>query len=573
MALSTLPGFIAANGGDVRPLPGSASSGVCDRVSIIFWGVASPPPADEAVALSRVVRRAGGAVPPGEVTDLMRRDPAALTALLPPFGAVVAGPDGVRMVADSLGFQHLFHSEPGRTTRAVMASPALRAGGDTAADLDRAAVGVQSLLGWQLGQRTLFEGIRKLDPGATAHLDARGTRVHQQVLRPGAALELDDAVARAAAVLRISLAAVLDEHPEAVLQLTGGMDSRLLLSAIPRSRRRGLRAMTLDVPGAGDVAVATALATRYGIRHDVHGMADLDAVTPSEAWMLACADSVRLDAMADPVALAAQRIAERAFDQGVRLSGLGGEVARGFYYVGRVEDRRYTRKDAEQLASWRMFVNDAVEGGVLTDEFAAWSRDAATEAVYSALRSGGDEWFRATDALYLGHRMQRWAGATDIAVADQRHVINPMLDHEFLGIAARVRPQDKAHARFLARLQMELDPELGAIPLDGRPAPSAYANPGMWRPGLDAMRTGTRWARKAMQRVQRGNRPPAGGTVLAAKVVEHWRDEPGLLEPLATLEFLEQDWIDGVLTGRVEPRPSSVAFLTNLVVATTAAQT
>ena len=100
------------------------------------------------------------------------------------------------------------------------------------------------------------------------------------------------------------------------------------------------------------------------------------------------ADSVRLDAMADPVALAAQRIAERAFDQGVRISGLGGEIARGFYYVGKVKDRSYTRADAEQLASWRMFVNEAVEPGLLTAEFSAWARDVANEQVYEALRRG-----------------------------------------------------------------------------------------------------------------------------------------------------------------------------------------
>ncbi len=281
----------------------------------------------------------------------------------------------------------------------------------------------------------------------------------------------------AAALLRTSLNALLDDYPDAVLQLTGGMDSRLLLSAIPERRRRGLRAMTLEVPGTGDVARARAIAARYGIDHQVHGLTDVGTITSAQAWELCRADAIRLDAMADPVALAAQRIAERDFDQGVRISGLGGEIARGFYYVGRIEDRAYTRKDAEQLASWRMFVNEAVEPGLLTDEFSAWARDIANRQVYDALAAGGDEWFRAADELYVGHRMQRWAGATDIAVSDQRVVVNPMLDPDFLDIAARLRPRDKAHSRFLGALQMELDPELGAMPLDGRPAPSAYANP------------------------------------------------------------------------------------------------
>ena len=43
---------------------------------------------------------------------------------------------------------------------------------------------------------------------------------------------------------------------------------------------------------------------------------------------------------------------------------------------------------------------------------------------------------------------------------------------------------------------------------------------------------GKRVARKAMQRLSRRNRPPAGGAVLAGKVVQFWREQPAILEPL-----------------------------------------
>ncbi|GAA3203847.1 hypothetical protein [Microbacterium terregens] len=566
MNSAALAGFLATT---ARPVPPGAPGGTRATggpVQLDHRGLRSTAGSNAVLAVSRVVRRADGNVTDREVAELMRADPHALTRLLPPFGAVGVDEGGVSMVADSLGFQHLFHTETGSAGSAVLSSSALQAGWAASAPLDRTAVGIQSLLGWQMGQRTLFDGIRKLDPGAVARLGEDGVAVSASRARATAPIELTDAVHEAAALLRVSLNALLDDHPEAVLQLTGGMDSRLLLSAIPERRRRGLRAMTLEVPGTGDVARARAITARYGIHHSVHGLTDVAAVTAAQAWELCRADAIRLDGMADPVALAAQRIAERDFDQGVRISGLGGEIARGFYYVGRTRDRPYTRKDAEQLAAWRMFVNEAVEPGLLTDEFSTQAREAANRAVYDALRAGGDEWFRAADELYVGHRMQRWAGATDVAVSDQRVVINPMLDPGFLDIAARLRPQDKAHARFLGALQMELDPELGVMPLDGRPPPSAYANPVPWQPALDAVRTGRRAARKALQRLRRGNRPPAGGSIMAAKVVAHWRENPGLLDPVNGLDFVRADWVEAVLAGRVEPRPSSVAFVTNLIV-------
>lgn len=567
---AALPGVLVSDSGEL-PAGVVAEIGAYSEVGegaarLVQWGL---PPADPVGTrvLSPVARTSRGVVAEDEVAQLMASDPAALTRLLPPFAAVRVADGRAVMVADSMGFRQLFHSDPGEGRRGVLSTSALLAGWTCGAPLDRVAVAVQSLLGWQLGQRTLLDGISKLAPGATMQLGEDGVSVTPGVVEAAGPISFDRAVTEAAAVLRTSLAALLDDEPEAVLQLTGGQDSRLLLSAIPESRRKGLHAMTLSVPGSGDVAIAAEITAHYGMDHEVRGLADLGGLEPQEAWELCRSAALRLDGMSDPVALAALGVAERGFQQGVRISGLGGEVARGFYYVGRVRDRGYTRKDAEQLAAWRMFANEAVEPGLLTDDFSAWAREAANGEVYAALRRGGDEWFRATDSLYLCDRMQRWAGATDTAVAYQRVVVNPMLDHDFLRICSRLTPEDKAHARFLAALQMELDPELGRRPLDGRASPAAYAHPSPWHPVTQTLRTGRRLARKALQRVQRGNRPPAGGDVLARRVVEWWRQDPDALAALRATDFVKEQWLEEMLSGGVEPRPSSVGFLTNVVVA------
>ncbi len=571
---AVLPGMLASDVGEVptavQAVVGEYSELSAGAVRMAYWGVT--PVDGGTLVLSRVARGLQGAVAASEIAGLMGKDSHALTRLLPPFAAARAHDDGVSMVADSMGFRQLFHSDPDSAGPGTLSTSAVLAGWTRGAELDRTAVGVQSLLGWQLGQRTLFEGIRKLEPAATARLGAGGVSVDEVAPVPAEPISLDHAVAEAAAILRASLEALLDDQPDAVLQLTGGLDSRLLLSAVPVSRRRGLHAMTLSVPGSGDVAIAGEIASRFGIEHEVRGLADLGGLDPEEAWELCRDAALRLDGMSDPVALAALGVAERGFTQGMRISGLGGEVARGFYYVGRVRDRPYTRADAEQLAAWRMFVNEAVDPGLLTTDFSQWAREAANAEVYASLRRGGDEWYRATDALYLRDRMQRWAGATDTAVGYQRVVVNPMLEPDFLDISARLTPQDKAHSRFLAALQLELDPELGQLPLEGRPSPAAYAHPSPWDPVTQTLHTGRRLARKAVQRARRGNRPPAGGDLLAQKVVQWWRQEPHTLDPLSATDFVSEKWLDDMLAGGIEPRPSSVGFLTNLIVATAGSQ-
>ncbi|GEK86256.1 hypothetical protein [Microbacterium aerolatum] len=569
MRARDLPGFVAR----AEPLRSSATaSGVAsDRARLTTWGDQAHPEGATQL-LSPVVRRTSGMVDEATVDAEMRSHPESLRDLLPPFAAMQSGDDGVTMVADSMGFRQLYHSTPGSGAHVVMASSALAAAREAGGGLDEVALGNQSLLGWQLGQRTLFKRVCKLEPGAVArlhdgHLQIDGPpRLHDERTQSDD-ISLPDAVRQAASLMRASLTALLDDHPDAVLQLTGGLDSRLLLSAIPVSRRRGLRAMTLGVPHSGDVEIASDISERYGIDHEVRGLADLAEVTPADAWTLSQDAARRVDAMCDPIALAALGLAEQSFPQGVRISGLGGEVARGFYYTGRVADRPYTREDAARLAGWRMFVNDAVEPGLLTDAFSAWARDTAEGEVHHALLAGGAEWFRATDDLYLRHRMQRWAGATDTAVSTQRTVLNPMLDSAFLDLATRLRPQDKAQSRFLSLLQMELDPDLGRMPLEGRPSPAEYAHPSAWWPFAQGAATASKFAKKAVQRLRRGNRPPAGGELLAAKVLEYWRAHPEVVAGLSGFAFIEQGLLAQVLDGDRELRPSSVALLTNLIVA------
>ena len=291
------------------------------------------------LALTRVMRTARGKVTEDAIAAAMRNDPGSLTQLLPPFAAIRGDTSGVAMVADSMGFRQLYHGTGRSPNGGVMSSSALLAGWMSSAKLDPTAVAVQSMLGWQLGQRTLFHGIQKLEPRAVARLDKDGLHVRAPERGRLPELPLDEAVFLAAALMRQSLEALLDDHPDAVLQLTGGQDSRILLSAIPVARRRGLRAMTLGVPGGGDVTVASELAKRYGLRHEVHGLASLEDLSPAAAWERTRAAVMSLDGMSDPIALAALAVAESSFEQGVRISGLGGEIARGFYYVGQVRDR------------------------------------------------------------------------------------------------------------------------------------------------------------------------------------------------------------------------------------------
>lgn len=575
---SSAPGFaaVSAAGGCPPALASAikavAPEAVCDGahagLQTATWGVTDESlVSGRALVLTREVRRRNRPLGPEEVARMLAAgDRQALAQMLPTFGAVQQRGHAVTATTDALGFRHLYY-RVGDGWAAVSTSARVLAR-LAPTTLDRDGLAVQSLLGWQLHGHSLFESVTKVPAGRLVEIRDGRLRMDAFTDEPDDdRIGLTDAVASMSSMLRGYLGAYLDDHPDAVLQLTGGQDSRLLLSAIEPRRRRGLRVMTLGRPDSPDVRIAAGLARRYGMRHETLSVDGLDALEPEEAYARCVAAAGAIELGADPLAWAALDFAEVRALPGPRISGLGGEVARGFYYFGRDGNGPVTEARARRLADWRMFVNEAVAPPALRPEFRERAREVGHAEVLAALADGGRSWFEATDELYLGQRMQHWAGATESPVSARRRIVNPMLDDRWIATVRALAPADKARSRFLARLQIELDADLARLPLEGRPSPATYVTPGLrssWRRGTS---TAAKAGRKLGQRVRRRGRPPVGGEILADAVTRHWRAHPDSLAGLAESEVVEPSWLDGVLEGRHDPGPSTVAFLLNLSLA------
>lgn len=530
---------------------------------VATWGDLQLAP-DGYVGLSRGIRRHEAELSGGEVSALLGAGAAhELATVLPPFAAFRRHESGEAVaVTDALGFRHLYRTQWSGSAAVSTSARVLALLAGTG--IDREALTLQSLLGWQVGQWTLHEGVVKIGPGELVRL-----REGQLVVtdgRPGSpcAIGLDEAVEAASAVLRDLMSSYVTDHPDATIQLTGGQDSRILLSAVPRDLRRGLTAMTLAVPGSEDVDIAAAIASRCGVRHQVEALESLAELDPEVAYARCVEASERLEGMADPLALAALTMAEQRFDQGHRIAGLGGEVARGFYYLGSPRQTAVTRSRVARLTAWRMFANEAIDPEALPAGLRSGARDLAVDRIHALMAASGKDWLSATDDFYLDQRMQRWAGVTDTAISLDRSVVNPMLDDRFIAIAQGMAPSSKRGSLFLARLQMALDPELGRMPLDGRPPPEAYAQPGMLNRARALQTLAGKAVAKGRQRVGRSTRPPAGGSVLADKVLTQWRRQPDLLDRAREHAFLDESWLDRVVAGEVAPDPSTVAFVLNV---------
>jgi asparagine synthase (glutamine-hydrolysing) len=351
-----------------------------------------------------------------------------------------------------------------------------------------------------------------------------------------------------------------------VLQLTGGWDSRILLCATPEKQRTGLRALTLGIDTDPDVVIASQLAQRCGIRHEVYGAETYTPPTPSQAHKLALVAARALEYQANPMALAPLLLVEARLEQGHRFAGYGGEVARGKYYPGQPTAAKTSARLVERLARWRLISRDAVEGHALDAAFLSEAREGTLATLVDLFPSG--DWLRATDSFYLYDEMRRWGGAYGTVGAVRRTEVNPMWDHRFIELAMAVAPADKRDSLLLSQLMSRLDLELAQIPLESGLIPSRLGTRDMSARLAVAMVTARKVVRRVRQRLTDRRKPQLGASGMAELVLAHWRAEPSACRPLYDLPMLDRTWLGGVLGGAQPAAPSTIALLVNLLAAT-----
>ena len=519
------------------------------------------------VRLSRLARTRSRDISTADLPAMMS-EPAGLTALLPPFAAAHRADQHAPLVVavDWLGFRQMYWWRGDGVAAVSTSARALSvlAGGG----LDQAGLGAQALIGWQVGDATIFEGVRTLPPATVARLWQGTLEFHQYAEPPhfdGKVPTLIDALDEMAWILRDFQTNYLAEHPDTMLQLTGGHDSRILLAAIPERMRTDLRTLTVGDEDHPDVVIAAALSKRCGLRHQVHAFDIRRWPTAQEAHAQALSAARSLECLTSPLAKAPLLFVEAGIEQGHRLAGLGGEVARGFYYAGQPAGATTSPQLVERLAQWRLFSNEAVAPEAVQPEFLTQARE-TTMATLKDLFAPGD-WLRATDEFYLMQRMYRWAGVTGTVDAVHRHEVNPMLDRRFIELALAVAPQDKRDSRLLGQLMTRLDPELARIPLDSGLVPARLAHPSAATRLAVHTATVRKVIRKVRQRLTGSRKPQFGAAQTAELVLRHWRANPEACAPLYDIPILRPQWLDETCAGTKTAEPMTIAFLLNLLVA------
>ncbi|HCT77681.1 MAG TPA: hypothetical protein DGT23_14035 [Micromonosporaceae bacterium] len=499
------------------------------------------------------------------------RSGEGLERLGAPNAAVLIEGDRATIAADHVGFRHIYGaSRPGW---AAVGTSARDVASQIGAKVNFEALAVQRMVGHHLNEDTAYEGVRKL-PAAHLWRLAEGELNAEAYPKLSLVNFTPDLVAVHAARLRELICGFLDTHDDVVLELSGGMDSRLILAAVPADRRKEITGFTIVHTGSADAPVARQLAERYGMRHIEADLGEIAAFDPAVAYGLAHAAAVRQDGMGAPLSAAVFEWAEESVAQAPRLSGHGGELARVGYYLLQPNRPKQTPQLADRFFNMWFANNYGVPDSTLSPSWAAESRDIGYRRVRETFAAYEDvDWMTAMDHFFLRERLQRWGGATITNGVGHRVTLNPLLDRDVLTIMLSLPHRRRWSSQQAVEVLNHLDPELARMPLGSGMRPLVLRRPAAVTRVIGETplhKFAERAGRKVLRHRRGLRRYAAGAPVMAELVVAHWRENPELVEPAAESGLINQTWLDRLLEGVADAEAASVDFMLNLSVLLTA---
>lgn len=488
-------------------------------------------------------RTGAGALSPASVLTAVRsRGTAALSDLLAPFAALLqTEPRSPVLVAtDQHGLQHVY-AHAGRE-RVLVSGSCLLLAAVADADLDQDAVLTFLRIGQYLGADSPFRGVDKLLGGQVWQI-ADHQRTTSPVPRP------DEPDLTGAACLRASVHTLLAAAPDALVELSGGLDSRLIVGALGADACRGRRALTLGSPDAADVQIARRIARDLDMDWQFVDLGGIRELADQELLALVRRASLRCDHTTQPFARAVLEWVNAQVPKQARFSGQNGEIARGFFHPGFADQPTVDESLIARLLHWRLGSNDCIDRDLIDAE--AWRQHEARllRRLLETLRSYGQPWLGATDEFYLRERMQRWVGTAYSAETQDHPILAPFFDPRFVAWARRLPVADRRDSRAMARLVGELSPPLANIPLAGGLPPRVLGSSGLLARTRRRAQFVHKVLRKVRQRLVGSRRAPVGAPELARRLLHGGACGPEAFPRTAAL-----GWIHGTAIGAVLQR-------------------
>lgn len=356
-------------------------------------------------------------------------------------------------------------------------------------ELDAEGLAAFLLLGEHFSDTTLLAGVKVAPAAALVRSSGGPPRVeawwrlrYTSALTPA---QEDEAAREAGRRFRRAVERQTAGDARIGVPLSGGLDSRICLAAVPAGKMGAVTSFTWGDPGCLDRVYARSIARRCGARHH-----DLDYRYPEllagaarGAWLtdgLAGATDYHILAFLDDLAAGAD----------VVLNGFAGDVLLGGNFHWRSVRSQPPERYAAATFAKR---NDALRRDELSAILHPAARDAARdlpacfEAAYRAHRQETD--LGTLDAFLLDSRVRRWTSFGTQLLRSRLVSRAPFYDNDFFDLVAAVPPDWRTDHRFYRKVLLHTFPAVARVGWQTTGFPASWP-PGLMRPAGVVIRRG-----------------------------------------------------------------------------------
>ncbi len=396
------------------------------------------------------------------------KGPIAVATMAPPFAVAWQNEKSYSVATDRYGLIHVFgHQGEGL---AVVSSSALLIGRALGLECDKKGISQLALLGHLHGTSTTVKNVERLGHASSIHLEAGNLTTTRYQAIPDAVTNrfsnIDEAADAGASILSELGESLITTYPDCGIDLSGGIDTRLALAALPGSSLNGRKAFTIGSPESDDYKIAHRLANDYGMEHEFINLSAIRNSSVEDLARFVRQGSLKNDCSFSALDSGLFEWLRSQVGGAARITGQNGEIARGFYSTAQKLDAPVTTHRIENIVRWQI-VSQASQARALFKS--GFLDDGITELIsdiQKMFRGFGADWGDASDRYYLYGRMQFWGGRGLTGGAAERVILAPFFEEKFVDWAFRIPPELRRGAKAFSAAMERADPALARIALD-----------------------------------------------------------------------------------------------------------
>jgi len=314
-----------------------------------------------------------------------------------------------------------------------------------------------------VGNKTFFKEIEVLPPASVFAYDGKSMSIEQYWdfdYQPDYGLSEDEIADRLVQTFKKAVDIRMRDDLRYGIALSGGLDSRSIVAAVDKDKRRDVVAFTFGIKGCDEIEIAQVVSRKAGIRHI------LVEIDPDEVIAPYCEDVVHLTDGMDTILVMflpfvhgkMKHYADVVFD------GANGDVILGGRELRQIAAfRARSSQELARVIHARRVFPDHMLARLFADDYYARIKDVPMRSVEDYLGKLSGHPANRLSYFIIQNYARRFNNMGGVVERTWVESATPTYDNNFIDIVVKIPPELRAYHRIYRKFLMKLAPELAAI--------------------------------------------------------------------------------------------------------------